>query len=158
MARVTVEDCITKVPNRFDLVIMAAQRARAIAAGSTLTLERDDDRDPVVALREIAEETVDPDELEQTVVKSLQKHIEIDEPEEEEMDLLAIQQEITGAMEELGVPADLAKVLPKGEGEGEAATDDAEAAPAATDDAEAAPAADETPADADTDNIADGKS
>ena len=147
MARVTVEDCITKVPNRFDLVIMAAQRARAISAGSTLTLERDDDRNPVVALREIAEETVDPSELEQTVVKGLQKHIEIDEPEEEEMDLLAIQQEISGAMEEdakqEGLPEDVT--------EGEAA--DA----AATEDAEAAPTADETPQEANADDVKDGE-
>ena len=157
MARVTVEDCITKVPNRFDLVIMAAQRARAIAAGSTLTLERDDDRNPVVALREIAEETVDPGELEQTVVKGLQKHIEIDEPEEEEMDLLAIQQEISGATDELGKKEGLAKDLPEGEAADAAATDDTEAVPPATDDAEAAPAADATPEDADTDDIEDGK-
>ena len=135
MARVTVEDCITKVPNRFDLVALAAQRARAISAGSTLTVERDDDRNPVVALREIAEETVDFDELEDTIIKSLQKHVEIDEPEEEEMDLLAIQQEITGTTEEPAAPEKLAEQSSEGEATDKKATKDAEPEPAADGDA-----------------------
>ncbi|MCH8037446.1 MAG: DNA-directed RNA polymerase subunit omega [Proteobacteria bacterium] len=86
MARVTVEDCILKVPNRFDLVMVAAQRSRDISAGSPLTVERDNDKDPVIALREIAEETVDVEELHDALIRSMQKHVEIDEPEEEQQD------------------------------------------------------------------------
>ena len=83
MARVTVEDCVLKVPNRFDLVMVAAQRAREISAGAQLTLERDNDKNPVVALREIADETVNISALSESVVTGLQKHVENDEPEEE---------------------------------------------------------------------------
>jgi DNA-directed RNA polymerase subunit omega len=83
MARVTVEDCVMKVPNRFDLVMVAAQRAREISAGAQLTLERDNDKNPVVALREIADETVNISSLSESVVTGLQKHVENDEPEEE---------------------------------------------------------------------------
>jgi DNA-directed RNA polymerase subunit omega len=83
MARVTVEDCVLKVPNRFDLVMVAAQRAREISAGAQLTLERDNDKNPVVALREIADSTVNTDALSESVVTGLQKHVENDEPEEE---------------------------------------------------------------------------
>ncbi len=82
MARVTVEDCILKVPNRFDLVMLAAQRAREISSGSTLTIDRDDDKNPVVALREIAEETIDLGLLGDTLVHGLQKQHETEEPEE----------------------------------------------------------------------------
>ncbi len=96
MARVTVEDCVTKVPNRFNLVMLASQRARNISAGGQLTVERDNDKNPVVALREIAIETVELAELEESLIKSLQTYVEMDEPEEEEMDLLAIQQEVSG--------------------------------------------------------------
>lgn len=80
MARVTVEDCVLKVPNRFELVMKAAQRARDIAAGAALTIERDDDKNPVIALREIADETVGLDELGDALIQSLQKHVEMDEP------------------------------------------------------------------------------
>ncbi|MHB8528699.1 MAG: DNA-directed RNA polymerase subunit omega [Caulobacteraceae bacterium] len=83
MARVTVEDCVQKVPNRFNLVLLAANRARAIAAGGQLTLDRDNDKNPVVALREIAEDTVDPDELRETLIGSLQRVDEHSEAEEE---------------------------------------------------------------------------
>ena len=83
MARVTVEDCVLKVPNRFDLVALAAQRARDICAGSPLTVERDRDKNPVVALREIAEGTVAIEELHEAVIVNLQKHVETDQPEEE---------------------------------------------------------------------------
>ena len=83
MARVTVEDCVMRVPNRFDLVMVAAQRAREISAGAQLTLERDNDKNPVVALREIADATVNTDALTESVVVGLQKHVENDEPEEE---------------------------------------------------------------------------
>ena len=82
MARVTVEDCVPKVPNRFELVLLAAQRAREITAGGPLTLDRDDDKNPVVALREIAEETISLDHLKGSVVRGMQKLVEIDEPEE----------------------------------------------------------------------------
>jgi DNA-directed RNA polymerase subunit omega len=82
MARVTVEDCVLKVPNRFELVLLAAQRAREIVSGAPLTLDRDDDKNPVVALREIADETVGLEHLRGAVVRGMQKHVEIDEPEE----------------------------------------------------------------------------
>jgi DNA-directed RNA polymerase subunit omega len=82
MARVTVEDCVVKVPNRFELVLLAAQRAREITSGAPLSIDRDDDKNPVVALREIADETVALDHLKNSVVRGMQKHVEIDEPEE----------------------------------------------------------------------------
>jgi DNA-directed RNA polymerase subunit omega len=89
MARVTVEDCVLKIPNRFELVMLAGQRARDISSGSRLTVDRDNDKNPVVALREIADETVDLDALRNAVVSGLQKHVEVDEPEEDEIDLMA---------------------------------------------------------------------
>src|SRR5438445_12471531 len=82
MARVTVEDCVLKVPNRFELVLLAAQRAREITSGAPLTLDRDDDKNPVVALREIADDTIQHDHLKDSLVRGMQKHIEMDEPEE----------------------------------------------------------------------------
>jgi len=99
MARVTVEDCVEKVPNRFDLVMYAAQRARDIAAGESLSVERDNDKNPVVALREIAEEAVKLPEMEERLVKGLQRIVEIEEPEEDEMDVDAIQLSMTGDAE-----------------------------------------------------------
>jgi DNA-directed RNA polymerase subunit omega len=86
MARVTVEDCVLKVPNRFELVMLAAQRARDISAGAQITIERDRDKNPVVALREIADETIDLEMLRDGLIKSLQKHVEVDEPEEDAID------------------------------------------------------------------------
>ena len=86
MARVTVEDCVEKIPNRFELVMLAAQRARNISAGAELTIDRDNDKNPVVALREIAEQTVDYDDLRNGMVSGLQRHVEADEPEEAEDD------------------------------------------------------------------------
>ena len=83
MARVTVEDCIIKVPNRFDLVMVAAQRARDISSGAALTIERDNDKNPVVALREIADTTIDLEALSNSVVQGLRKHVETEEPVEE---------------------------------------------------------------------------
>jgi len=83
MARVTVEDCVLKIPNRFDLVMMAAQRARDIAAGASLSLDRDNDKNPVVALREIADETIGLPQLNEALVRSFQRHVESDEPEED---------------------------------------------------------------------------
>ena len=105
MARVTVEDCVTKIPNRFELVMLAAQRARSIAAGAELTLERDNDKNPVVALREIADETIDIDDLREGLIKSLQKHVEMDEPEEDEVDLIAVQQAAIVDTGETAAPA-----------------------------------------------------
>jgi DNA-directed RNA polymerase subunit omega len=83
MARVTVEDCVLQVPNRFQLVMLAAQRAREISAGSQLTIDRDNDKNPVVSLREIADATVSLDHLADSLVKGLQRQVEQDEPEEE---------------------------------------------------------------------------
>ena len=89
MARVTVEDCVLKVPNRFELVMMAAQRAREIASGAPLSIDRDNDKNPVVALREIADTTVSPGDLKEELVHSIQKYVEVDEPEPEALPLLA---------------------------------------------------------------------
>ncbi len=88
MARVTVEDCVDKVPNRFDLVMLAAHRAREITAGSSATVDRDNDKNPVVALREIADETQSVDDLRERMIESTQTQIEVDEPEEDAMALL----------------------------------------------------------------------
>ena len=99
MARVTVEDCVVRVPNRFDLVLVAAQRAREITAGSPLTLDRDDDKNPVVALREIADETVQIDRLQDQLIRGMQKHVEIDEPEE----TIELESNLFGVAEALGV-------------------------------------------------------
>lgn len=84
MARVTVEDCIDKVDNRFELVLLASHRARMISSGSPLTVDRDNDKNPVVALREIAETTVAPQDLKEDLIHSLQKYVEVDEPEQQE--------------------------------------------------------------------------
>ncbi|WP_448204255.1 DNA-directed RNA polymerase subunit omega [Azospirillum sp. sgz302134] len=89
MARVTVEDCVLKVPNRFELVMIAAQRAREIASGAPLSIDRDNDKNPVVALREIADETVTLEHLKNALIKGHQKHVEPDEPEEEIVELMA---------------------------------------------------------------------
>lgn len=88
MARVTVEDCVDKVPNRFELVMLAAHRAREIAAGDAITVERDNDKNPVVSLREIADETQSADDLRERMIESQQTQIEVDEPEEDAMALL----------------------------------------------------------------------
>jgi DNA-directed RNA polymerase subunit omega len=88
MARVTVEDCVDKVPNRFDLVMLAAHRAREISSGSSITVDRDNDKNPVVALREIADETQQADDLRERMIESNQTQIEVDEPEEDAMALL----------------------------------------------------------------------
>jgi DNA-directed RNA polymerase subunit omega len=96
MARVTVEDCVVKIPNRFNLVLLAAQRAREISSGSELTLERDNDKNPVVALREIAESSIDLDNVRQALISSLQKHVESEEPEDDAMELLAADSNVAG--------------------------------------------------------------
>ena len=94
MARVTVEDCVTKIPNRFKLVMLAGKRARDIAAGAELLVDRDNDKNPVIALREIADKTVELNGLEESLIKGLQRNVEMDEPEEDEVDLIAIQQDL----------------------------------------------------------------
>ena len=83
MARVTVEDCVLRIPNRFDLVMIAGQRAREVAAGAPLSIDRDNDKNPVVALREIADETVSIHHLQESLIRGLQRHVENDEPEED---------------------------------------------------------------------------
>jgi len=85
MARVTVEDCVTKVPNRFDLVLIASHRARQISAGEEPTVDEDRDKNPVIALREIAEETISPEIMEERLITGLQRHVELDEPEDDEL-------------------------------------------------------------------------
>lgn len=105
MARVTVEDCVLRVPNRFELVMLAAQRAREISAGAPLTVERDDDKNPVVALREIADETVSLEDLDASLIQSMQKHVEFDEPEEEQTDF---DMTIVGMTAEKGVIPEVA--------------------------------------------------
>jgi DNA-directed RNA polymerase subunit omega len=101
MARVTVEDCVERIPNRFELVMVAAHRSRDVAAGAPLTVDRDNDKNPVVALREIAAETVHVETIQTALVKGLQKHVEIDEPEEDVLDLLS-SEELLGMAAELG--------------------------------------------------------
>jgi DNA-directed RNA polymerase subunit omega len=88
MARVTVEDCIDKVDNRFELVLLAGHRARQISQGAQITVPRDNDKNPVVALREIADETLSPDDLKEDLIHSLQKHVEVDEPESDGQELV----------------------------------------------------------------------
>lgn len=85
MARVTVEDCVTKVSNRFDLVLYAGHRARQISSGAELLVERDNDKNPVVSLREIAEDQVSPDAMKEEIIHNSQKYVEVDEPEEDDM-------------------------------------------------------------------------
>ncbi len=88
MARVTIEDCIDKLPNRFELVLLAAHRARLIGQGAPLTIDRDNDKDPVVSLREIASETVNKDDLKEEFIHAMQKHVEVDEPESNETPMI----------------------------------------------------------------------
>ena len=122
MARVTVEDCVDKIPNRFELVALAAQRARHISAGAAITVERDNDKNPVVSLREIAEQTVDLDELREDTIKSLQRHVEQDEPEDDIVDDMAIRQELAG---HTGAPDDEIEALSRTMSIGDDASDDA---------------------------------
>jgi DNA-directed RNA polymerase subunit omega len=106
MARVTVEDCIDKVSNRFELVLLAAHRAREISSGGSLTIERDNDKNPVVALREIADETITAVQLRESSIESLQRQIEVDEPEDDEMSLLV--------NEEVDEPSDISEMSEEG--------------------------------------------
>jgi DNA-directed RNA polymerase subunit omega len=99
MARVTVEDCVERIPNRFELVMLAAQRARNISRGESLTVDRDNDKNPVVALREIADETVPLDGLQSDLIKSLQRVPEPEPSSEEVMDLLPTESNIFAGMD-----------------------------------------------------------
>ncbi|MBO6719236.1 MAG: DNA-directed RNA polymerase subunit omega [Rhizobiaceae bacterium] len=101
MARVTVEDCIDKVDNRFELVLLAGHRARQISQGQPITIDRDNDKNPVVALREIADETLSPGDLKEDLIHSLQKHVEVDEPEAE---AAAITADVAETTESADVP------------------------------------------------------
>ena len=94
MARVTVEDCVDKIPNRYDLVMIAAQRARDISSGAPLCVDRDNDKNSVVALREIAENRVSIEDLQKSLVMGLQKYVEVEEPEDEEVEILAAEKEL----------------------------------------------------------------
>ena len=96
MARITVEDCVLKVPNRFDLVLLAAQRAREISAGAPLSVDRDNDKNPVVSLREIADGTIKVEDMSQHLIQNLQKHVEKDEPEEDNPELLSAGEDLIG--------------------------------------------------------------
>ena len=145
MARITVEDCVTKVPNRFDLVVIAAQRSRQITAGEPLTLDRDNDKNPVIALREIAESTIDQHELTESVIRGLQRHVEIDEPEDDEMELLMARQGLTGDGVQAeadpvkqAVAEEMESLQATVEAEPIAADDDAEETEAEADEADAA--------------------
>ena len=106
MARVTVEDCILKVDNRFELIVLASHRGREITAGAELTLPRDNDKNPVVALREIADETVTALQLRESSIESLQRQIEVDEPEDGDMNLLV--------NEEIEEPSDVTEMSEEG--------------------------------------------
>ena len=107
MARVTVEDCVMRIPNRFDLVMVAAQRSRDVSAGAQITLDRDNDKNPVVALREIAELTIDIDATQEAVVRGLQRHVEIDEPEDDGIEeLMGEEMSLGGEMVGIARPAD----------------------------------------------------
>lgn len=95
MARVTVEDCVEKIPNRYELLLVASQRAKDIAAGAPIKVQRDNDKNSVVALREIAEGYANIEELQKSLVMGLQKYVEVEEPEEEELEILAAEKELS---------------------------------------------------------------
>ncbi|MBV8456450.1 MAG: DNA-directed RNA polymerase subunit omega [Acetobacteraceae bacterium] len=124
MARVTVEDCVQKVPNRFELVLLAAQRARNISRGEELSIDRDNDKNPVVALREIAEETVDLERIEQDLVRSLSRVPEPEPADEEVLDLIPTDQNIFG-LQDVTAEEEAASLPAEGE---EMSPDDIEAA------------------------------
>lgn len=95
MARVTVEDCVDKIPNRFELVLLAAHRARSISAGAPIAVERENDKNPVVALREIAEKIIEPEDIKEDLIHSMQRYVEVDEPEPDAVPLLSSSPERT---------------------------------------------------------------
>ena len=102
MARVTVEDCVQKVPNRFELVMVAAQRSREISSGGELRVSRDNDKNPVVSLREIADNKAIPADLYESIIQGLQKHVEVDEPEEDGFDAMAANPEFAAIAGQVG--------------------------------------------------------
>jgi DNA-directed RNA polymerase subunit omega len=106
MARVTVEDCVDKVENRFELVLLASHRARGISKGAPPTVERDNDKNPVVALREIADETIDRDDLREDYIHSMQKHVEVDEPEASEVPTISTSDDLPLLVEAPNEPGD----------------------------------------------------
>ena len=114
MARVTVEDCIDKVENRFDLVLLASHRARTISSGSQITVERDNDKNPVVALREIAEQKLEQEVLKDKLISGMQKHADIDKPEEVN-EMAELEQELAAALAQGGAEAAQPKALPMAE-------------------------------------------
>ena len=118
MARVTVEDCVDKVPNRFELVMLAAHRAREVSAGAAITVDRDNDKNPVVALREIAEETQAADELRERLIESNQSQIEVDEPEEDSMSILMARGEVDRPAEDDMSEEKLLRALMEAQGQG----------------------------------------
>ena len=126
MARVTVEDCIDKVQNRFDLVLIAAGRARQIAAGAELTVPEDRDKNSVIALREIAEETIAADTLRDNVIQTMQRHVEVDEPEEDDMEAQMVSHQFADNIDESEVL--VADPAPLGEMQGDDSADDGDAA------------------------------
>ncbi len=126
MARVTVEDCIDKVQNRFDLVLIAAGRARQIAAGAELTVPEDRDKNSVIALREIAEETIAADTLRDNVIQTMQRHVEVDEPEEDDMEAQMLSHQFADNIDESEVL--VADPAPLGEMPGDDSADDGDAA------------------------------
>lgn len=89
MARVTVEDCVDKIPNRFELVLLAAHRARSISAGAPIAVERENDKNPVVSLREIAEKIIEPEDIKEDLIHSMQRYVEVDEPEADAVPMLS---------------------------------------------------------------------
>ena len=126
MARVTVEDCVVKVPNRFELVMLAAQRARNISAGARLTINRDNDKNPVVALREIADETVSLEALGDGLVQSLQRYVEMDDPKVDELDVASLQAELNGEVGPANALEEIKEdVLSLDDGDGDALSDHA---------------------------------
>lgn len=122
MARVTVEDCIEKVPNRYELLMVAAQRAKDIEQGSPLRVDRDNDKNSVVALREIAEDKVSIEDLQKSLVLNLQKYVEVEEPEEEEIEIVAAEKELA----DLDAQFDTSMLLDDGLDESMQIRDDAE--------------------------------
>jgi len=129
MARVTVEDCVLKIPNRFDLVMLAAQRARDISSGAALTIERDNDKAPVVALREIADETINIEDLAESLIRGMQRQVEADEPEEDmpEFDVPSFNPAVAEGDAAIALAMGLAADDDEQEDDGEAEADEPEA-------------------------------
>jgi DNA-directed RNA polymerase subunit omega len=111
MARITVEDCVTRVPNRFELVMLAAQRARDVSAGASLTVDRDNDKNPVVALREIADGTVELDHLRYELIHGLRRHVEVEDQPDDDLMMAYQEHPLVGPMRPLGPPDDDAEIV-----------------------------------------------